>query len=98
MRRKTDEKDGELSLRNPLNKRGINYKTGHVIFPGDVIIDGPVADGFKVYSAAHNLQTDFDATDVVAKKILLSGRPYRALEDISESAAMCGQNSFKIVE
>jgi len=63
----------ELVVEEVLAVNGsVGYKTGHIIFPGDVIIDGPVADGFKVYSGGSIVSKQtFDATDVIAKKDLL---------------------------
>lgn len=67
------ENKGELIVEEILAiKGGIDYKTGHVIFPGDVIIDGPVADGFKIYSGASIVaKQTLDASDVVSKKDLI---------------------------
>ncbi len=67
------ENNGELSVEEILTiKGGIDYKTGHVVFPGDVVIDGPVADGFKIYAGSSIIaKQTLDASDVVAKKDLL---------------------------
>lgn len=65
--------DNELSIDEILEVKGsVGYGTGHIIFPGDVILDGNVADGFKVYSGASIIaKQTFDATDVIAKKDLI---------------------------
>jgi len=67
------ESGNELLVEEVLSIKGsVGYKTGHIVFPGDVIIDGPVADGFKVYSGGSIVtKQTFDATDVIAKKDLL---------------------------
>lgn len=65
--------DDELIVDEILEVKGsVGYGTGHIVFPGDVIIDGNVADGFKVYSGASIIaKQTFDATDVIAKKDLI---------------------------
>lgn len=65
--------DHELMVDEILEVKGsVGYGTGHIIFPGDVILDGNVADGFKVYSGASIIaKQTFDATDVIAKKDLI---------------------------
>lgn len=67
------QKGTELAVEEVLAVKGaVGYKTGHIAFPGDVIIDGNVADGFKVYSGGSIVaKQTFDATDVVAKKDLI---------------------------
>ncbi|MEI6389137.1 MAG: FapA family protein, partial [Spirochaetota bacterium] len=55
-----------------LVKAGVDYHTGHILFPGDVIIEGKVADGFKVWSGGSILcKTTLDAFDINAKKDLV---------------------------
>ena len=67
------EKGSELIVEEILTVKGaVGYKTGHIMFPGDVVIDGPVADGFKVYAGGSIVSKQtFDATEVVAKKDLI---------------------------
>lgn len=67
------ENGAVLSVSETLEvKGGVGYATGHIIFPGDVIIGGNVADGFKVYSGGSIISKQtFDATDAVAKKDLI---------------------------
>ena len=50
-------------------KGGVGYHTGHIVFPGDVTIEGPVRDGFKVHSGGSIVAKDtMDVFDVNAKK------------------------------
>jgi len=67
------EKGTELIVEEILEVKGsVGYKTGHILFPGDVIIQGTVADGFKVYAGGSIVSKQtFDATEVVAKKDLI---------------------------
>jgi uncharacterized protein (DUF342 family) len=70
------ETKGTLSVKGSLEIKGpVDYRTGHIIFPGDVSIDGPVCDGFKIYSGGSVLiKQTFDVTDAVAKgDITVSG-------------------------
>ncbi|MDA8410141.1 MAG: FapA family protein, partial [Treponema sp.] len=53
-------------------KGGVDYHTGHIVFPGDVVVEGKVGDGFKVWSGASILcKFTLDAFDVNAKKDLV---------------------------
>jgi uncharacterized protein (DUF342 family) len=63
------EKNGVLSVENRLVIRGdVNYTTGNIDFPGDVELNGLVADGFKIHSGGNLLaKQTLNATDVVAK-------------------------------
>jgi uncharacterized protein (DUF342 family) len=46
----------------------VGYKTGNIIFPGDVSIEGPVSDGFKIYSGGSvTIKQTFDVTDSITK-------------------------------
>lgn len=67
------EQNGVISVEEVLAVKGsVGYKTGHIVFPGDVIIDGIIADGFKVYSGGSIISKQtFDASDVIAKKDFL---------------------------
>jgi uncharacterized protein (DUF342 family) len=52
-------------------KTGVSYITGNIIFPGDVIINGPVSDGFKIYAGGSvTIKQTFDVTDAAIKKDL----------------------------
>jgi uncharacterized protein (DUF342 family) len=59
----------ELSVQESLMIKGaVGYGTGNIIFPGDVFIEGPVSDGFKIYSGGSiTIKQTFDVTDVIAK-------------------------------
>ena len=47
----------------------VDYTTGHISFPGDVIVHGEVQDGFTVQSGGNIFcAMTLDATEVVAKK------------------------------
>jgi uncharacterized protein (DUF342 family) len=52
-------------------KNGVGYATGNVDFPGDIIINGPVSDGFKIYSGGSvYIKQAFDVSNAVIKKDL----------------------------
>jgi uncharacterized protein len=54
-----------------LVKGEVDFHTGHILFPGDVIIEGAVHDGFKVWSGGSIVcKSTMDAFDVNAKKDL----------------------------
>ena len=63
------ESKGVLSVQETLIiKGGVGYRTGNIAFPGDVRIDGEVADGFKIYSGGNLLiKQTLDLTEVVTK-------------------------------
>jgi uncharacterized protein (DUF342 family) len=63
------ENHRELSVQESLVIKGaVGYGTGNIIFPGDVFIEGPVSDGFKIYSGGSiTIKQTFDVTDVIAK-------------------------------
>jgi hypothetical protein len=67
------ENGGRLDVEEVLLVRGsVDYHTGHIVFPGDVIIEGAISDGFKVWSGGSiHCRTTMDAFDVNAKKDLL---------------------------
>ncbi|MBN1646528.1 MAG: DUF342 domain-containing protein [Spirochaetales bacterium] len=48
---------------------GVNYSTGNIRFPGDVVIHGAVQDGFHIFSggSVHSDDT-LDVTEVIARK------------------------------
>jgi len=55
-----------------LIKGGVDFHTGHIVFPGDVVIEGAVHDGFKVWSGGSIVcKATMDAFDVNAKKDLV---------------------------
>jgi uncharacterized protein (DUF342 family) len=54
--------------KNLVIKGSVGYATGNIIFPGDVIIEGAVSDGFKIYSGGSVIiQQTFDVTEAIAK-------------------------------
>ncbi|MDR2485583.1 MAG: FapA family protein [Treponema sp.] len=47
-------------------KGGVGYATGNIAFPGDVVIEGPVSDGFKIYAGGSvQIKQTFDVTEVL---------------------------------
>jgi uncharacterized protein (DUF342 family) len=53
---------------NLVIKGSVGYATGNIIFPGDVLIEGMVSDGFKIYSGGSvTIKQTFDVTDVITK-------------------------------
>jgi uncharacterized protein (DUF342 family) len=58
-----------VSVSDSLTIKGpVGYKTGNIIFPGDVAIEGPVSDGFKIYSGGSvTIKQTFDVTDSITK-------------------------------
>jgi uncharacterized protein len=55
-----------------LIKGGVDFHTGHIVFPGDVVIEGVVHDGFKVWSGGSIVcKATMDAFDVNARKDLV---------------------------
>jgi uncharacterized protein (DUF342 family) len=55
-------------------KGGVGYATGNIVFPGDVMINGPVSDGFKIFSGGSVvIKQTFDVTEVVTKGDLVVG-------------------------
>lgn len=63
----------KLSVEQILVVKGdVDYRVGHVMFPGDVVIEGGVAAGFKVYSGGSvSIKETMDAFDVSVKRDLL---------------------------
>jgi uncharacterized protein (DUF342 family) len=63
------ESKGMVNVQNYLVIKGpVGYKTGNIIFPGDVVIEGPVSDGFKIYSGGSvTIKQTFDVTDAITK-------------------------------
>ena len=63
---------GVVSVRDSLIIKGaVGYGTGNIKFPGNVEIEGPVSDGFKIYSGGSvTIKQTFDVTDVITKEDL----------------------------
>jgi len=60
---------GEIRVRDYLIIKGpVGYSTGNIIFPGNVEIEGPVSDGFKIYSGGSvTIKQTFDVTNAITK-------------------------------
>jgi uncharacterized protein (DUF342 family) len=65
--------NGILSIDEVLVIKGnVGYATGHISFPGDIIIEGFVAEGFKIVSGGSIMAKEtLDATEIIAKKDLI---------------------------
>jgi len=51
---------------------GVDYHTGHIQFPGDVVLNGEIQDGFFVFSGGSIIsKVTLDASEVIAKKSLI---------------------------
>lgn len=54
-------------------QKGVDFKTGNINFPGDVILQGKIADGFKIFTGGSLVSSDvIDVTDIVCKKDLIT--------------------------
>jgi uncharacterized protein (DUF342 family) len=62
-------RDGVVSVSETLTIDGpVDYETGHINFPGNVSIEGPVSDGFKIYSGGSlTIKQTFDVTDSITR-------------------------------
>ncbi|AEF85271.1 conserved hypothetical protein [Treponema primitia ZAS-2] len=70
------ENNKELNVFEDLTIKGsVGYATGNIIFPGDITINGTVADGFKIYSGGSvTIKQTLDATEVNTKgDLIVSG-------------------------
>jgi uncharacterized protein (DUF342 family) len=67
------EENGVLRVQDSLQIKGaVDYHTGHIIFPGDISIEGPVSDGFKIYSGGSlTIRQTFDVTEAITKTDLI---------------------------
>jgi len=67
-------RDGEVWVEEVLHITGnVDYHTGHIDFPGDIIIDGVVADDFNVFSAGSIFcKKTLNASNVRAKEDLFT--------------------------
>jgi uncharacterized protein (DUF342 family) len=63
---------GVINISESLAIKGpVGYSTGNIIFPGDIAIEGPVSDGFKIYSGGSvTIKQTFDVSDTVTKNNL----------------------------
>jgi uncharacterized protein (DUF342 family) len=66
-------RNGKISVDEVLIIKGnVGYATGHISFPGDVIVEGFVSEGFKVSSGGSIMAKEtLDATEIIAKKDLI---------------------------
>jgi uncharacterized protein (DUF342 family) len=52
-------------------KGGVDYSTGHVVFPGNILVAGVIQDGFKLVSGGSiTVKDTLDASEVMCKKDL----------------------------
>jgi uncharacterized protein (DUF342 family) len=67
------EERGLLRVQESLEIKGaVDYHTGHIVFPGDISIEGPVSDGFKIYSGGSlTIKQTFDVTEAITKTDLI---------------------------
>jgi uncharacterized protein (DUF342 family) len=67
------EERGLLRVQDSLEIKGaVDYHTGHIVFPGDISIEGPVSDGFKIYSGGSlTIKQTFDVTEAITKTDLV---------------------------
>ncbi len=65
--------DGVISIEEVLLlKKGVDFTTGNIVFPGDVILQGKIADGFKIYAGGSIVSSEVvDVTEIVCKKDML---------------------------
>jgi len=65
---------GTISIEEVLVlKKGVDFTTGNITFPGDIILQGKIADGFKIYSGGSLAASDVvDVTEIVCKKDLIA--------------------------
>jgi uncharacterized protein (DUF342 family) len=58
-----------LAVRDTLVVNGpVGYQTGHISFPGDIVISGPVSDGFRIYAGKSlTIKQTFDVTETITK-------------------------------
>lgn len=70
------QEDNIVHVQNCLTiEEGVGYATGNITFPGDVIINGPVSDGFKIYAEGSvTIKQTLDVTEVITKgDLMVSG-------------------------
>ena len=53
-------------------KKGVDFTTGNITFPGDVILQGKIADGFRIYTGGSLISSEVvDVTEIVCKKDMI---------------------------
>ncbi len=73
-----------------LLKKGVDFSTGNITFPGDVICQGKIADGFKIYAGGSFVSSEVvDATEIVCKKDMIV---QAGIEGSSKGAVRVGGN------
>lgn len=62
--------NGKLSVKEVLEIKGnVDYHTGHIIFPGDVLISGEIREGFKVFAGGSVYCNEtVEATEIAANR------------------------------
>lgn len=71
-------------------KKGVDFTTGNITFPGDVILQGRIANGFKIYSGGSLIASDIvDVTEIVCKKDMIV---QAGIEGRSQGAVRIGGN------
>jgi len=82
---------GVVSIETVLQlKKGVDFTTGNVTFPGDVILQGKVADGFKIYAGGSIVSSEvIDVTEIVCKKDMIA---QSGIEGKSKGALRIGGN------
>jgi uncharacterized protein (DUF342 family) len=71
-------------------KKGVDFTTGNITFPGDVIVQGKIADGFKVYAGGSFVSSEVvDVTEIVCKKDMIV---QAGIEGRSKGALRIGGN------
>ena len=82
---------GEISIEEVLVlKNGVDFNTGNITFPGDVILHGKIADGFKVYAGGSFVANEVvDVSEIVCKKDMIA---QAGIEGRSKGAIRIGGN------
>lgn len=82
---------GVISIEEVLElKNGVDFSTGNIVFPGDVILNGKIADGFKIYAGGSLVSSDIvDVTEIVCKKDMIV---QAGIEGRSKGAIRIGGN------
>jgi uncharacterized protein len=65
---------GEISIEEVLIlKNGVDFTTGNITFPGDVILKGKIADGFKIYAGGSLISSEVvDVSEIVCKNDMIA--------------------------
>ena len=62
--------NGRLTVKEVLEIKGnVDYHTGHIIFPGDVLVSGEIREGFKVFAGGSVYCSEtVEATEIAANR------------------------------